>query len=141
MIDIEITNTTSYTPPRKQISQAAKAAAQELGLKRKYSISFAVVDDKEMARLNHTYRRKNKVTDVLSFEHKENKGTDASYGEIIVAYPFMNKKARKLHLTTDQECISLFVHGLMHVFSYDHKKPADAAQMFQFEKNILNHLI
>lgn len=80
--------------------------------------------------MNKAYRGKDKVTDVLSFQE----------GEILLCYAQAKRQAAELGHSVRDENIFLLVHGLLHVFGYDHEKPADARRMFPLQKRILDSL-
>lgn len=139
MIIFELNNPTRLSVQQKWLRKVAKAFTYELKLQKKYVISLAVVSDKRMTQLNRHYRHKG-LTDVLSFRHGREMPAGI-FGEIIIAYPFVKKMALTAGLTLQQELVFLFVHGLLHIWNYDHEQPKDAAEMFQMERQIINHLI
>ena len=139
MIIFELNNETRLPVRRGILTAVAKAAAHELRLRNAQIISLAVVADKRMIQLNRRYRHKG-LTDVLSFRHGKEAG-EGVFGEIIVAYPYMKKMALAAGLTVQQELIFLVVHGLLHIWGYDHEHDKDAAEMVQIERQIINRLV
>ncbi len=112
---------------------------------RKYSLSLQLSGEKEIKYLNNKFRKKNKPTDILSFpsETKKNlKNLIASnskiyLGDIIINIKKMNISSKVLfknHLNI------LFVHGLLHLFGYDHKKNSNFKTMNTIEKKFLKKL-
>ena len=112
---------------------------------RKYSLSLQLSGEKEIKYLNNKFRKKNKPTDILSFpsETKKNlKNLIASnskiyLGDIIINIKKMNISSKVLfknHLNI------LFVHGLLHLFGYDHKKNSNFKTMDTIEKKFLKKL-
>ena len=109
---------------------------------KKYSLSLQLSGEKEIKYLNNKFRKKNKPTDILSFpsETKKNlKNLIASnskiyLGDIIINIKKMNISSKVLfknHLNI------LFVHGLLHLFGYDHKKNSNFKTMNTIEKKLL----
>ena len=103
-------------------------------------------DDIEIKNLNKKFRKKNKSTDVLSFPfynkkelvRKLKKDKEIYLGDIIVNLNKIKKKKDKsfFYLEFDR----LWVHGLVHLLGYDHKKFKDFNNMIKVEKKFLSYL-
>ena len=100
----------------------------------------------EIKKLNKKFRKKNKATDVLSFpfynkndlKKKLNKEKEIYLGDIIINF---NKIKRKDNLASfKSEFNKLWIHGLVHLFGYDHKKDKDFYDMLKIEKKFLSYL-
>jgi len=107
-----------------------------LGLKKPVGFSLAFVSPTVIRRLNRTYRGQDKVTDVLSFPFNG----AAMAGEIIICLAEARKQGRLYHHSTEDEVAILLVHGLLHLFSFDHLKKKEAVKMFTLQKEILKKL-
>ena len=103
-------------------------------------------NSKEIKKLNQKFRKKNKSTDVLSFpfyEKKElsvklKKNEEIYLGDIIIN---LNKiKNKKNILNFRSEFNRLWVHGLVHLFGYDHKREKDYQKMKMVEKSFLSYI-
>ena len=103
-------------------------------------------NSKEIKKLNHKFRKKNKSTDVLSFpfyEKKEllfklKKNKEIYLGDIIIN---LNKiKNKKNILNFRSEFNKLWVHGLVHLFGYNHKLEKDYLKMKMVEKSFLSYI-
>ena len=82
------------------------------------TISLAFVEKEEIKKLNKKFRKKNKATDVLSFELN-----DKEYlGEIIICPEVVKENAKKYGVAVKYEMIKVFVHGILHLLGYDHEK-------------------
>ena len=122
--------------PLADLHKAAQAASEAAG-KRGSAVSLGFVSEKEIRRLNALYRKKDRVTDVLSFED----GEGGRLGEILICYPQARRQAEALHHSTRKEVLFLFVHGFLHLCGFDHEKaPGDAARMFSLQARILKRL-
>ncbi|MDC0952194.1 rRNA maturation RNase YbeY [Pelagibacteraceae bacterium] len=101
---------------------------------------------KEIKKLNFKFRKKNKSTDVLSFpfyKKKElrnilKKEKEIYLGDIIINLSKI--RSRKNIENFKSEFNTLWVHGLVHLFGYDHKKEKDFKKMNIVEKNFLSFL-
>ena len=102
--------------------------------------------NEEIKRLNKKFRKKNKTTDVLSFpfykkkELKKNliNKKEIYLGDIIINLNKVRNKKNKDSFTTEFD--KLWVHGLVHLFGYDHKKNLDFRKMEFVEKKFLSYL-
>ena len=96
--------------------------------------------NKEIKYLNKKFRKKNKITDILSFPFykkkdlikKLKKEKELYLGDIIIN---LNKiKNKKIKKNFEIEFNRLWIHGLTHLFGHDHKKDKDFKKMHQVEK-------
>lgn len=122
--------------PHTRIKQALKAVDRAVKGARSWHLSIAFVDEKTMKQLNHQWRGKNKVTDVLSFPLEEGEAN----GEILISYDQARRQAKEQGHSTRDELIFLLVHGTLHTLGYDHETPKDAKVMFPLQARILTKL-
>ena len=104
-------------------------------LKVNKQISLALVDKKEIKKFNKVYRKKDNITDVLSFT------LDDEYvlGEIIICLEQARKQAKEKKETLKSELQLLTVHGILHLLGYDHEKGFKyAKEQEKKEQEILN---
>lgn len=142
---LDLTNLTRHSVSRLFFERLTQQFWRVLK-RRPRLISLVLVDDKKMRELNFVYRKKNKVTDVLSFNYHSDKSQpdDANFfGEIVICLPQAARQAPLFWPTAKRvgqgktpaallklELARLFNHGLLHLAGYDHKKPAEAKIMF-----------
>ena len=102
--------------------------------------------DNQIKKLNKKFRKKNKATDVLSFPFYEKrelykklkKDKEIYLGDIIVN---LNKIERKKNIKEFKLAFNkLWLHGLVHLFGYDHKKDKDYLRMIKVEEKLLKYL-
>ena len=114
--------------------------------KKKIFCTLLLSDNKKIKHLNKKFRNKNSSTDVLSFpfyrkselKKKLKKDKEIYIGDIIVNY---NKISNKNNINGFKlEFDTLWVHGLLHLFGYDHKKNKDFLNMAKEEKKFLSYL-
>lgn len=122
--------------PHASVRRVSAGVARALGVRRPVRVSLAFVPPAEIRRLNAKYRGKNRVTDVLSFNLNESD----LLGELLICYPVARRQAKELQHSTRDEVLFLLVHGLLHLFGYDHEKPGDAVHMFPLQTKILTRL-
>lgn len=123
--------------PLEQFSERARRA---LNLKPQ-SAALAFVTDAEIARLNKTYRRKNKPTDVLSFPAQPSAkllNRNKFLGDIAIAPAVARRYAKKNGRSLQTEICVLILHGLLHLLGYDHE--TDRGQMDRVEHKLRRKL-
>ena len=75
------------------------------------SITIKIVSNDEIKSLNKEFRKKNKVTDVLSFSD------EMASGDIAIADSYILNKNNTIN---SQSFFMLVSHGLLHLFGYSH---------------------
>ena len=86
-----------------------------------------------MKNLNFKFRRKNKPTDVLSFQNN-----DSVYiGDIAISYEIINKRSKLSNFFLEFD--KIWIHGYFHLIGYDHKKLKDFKKMSKKENFVLNY--
>lgn len=142
MIEFEINQHSGKKISVKLIKSWIGKIEKNLKLKKNLEISLGVVGNAAMKKLNNSYRKKNKVTNVLSFRESDSRTPSPSssgkyIGEIIICYPQAIKEARQEKKPINQYLEFLFLHGFLHILGYDHKTSAQAKKMESLEKKIL----
>lgn len=107
-----------------------------LKIKKTVPVSIAFVSPKKMRELNKIYRGKDSMTDVLSF----NLNTKECFGEIVFSFEQAKIQAFEMKHPIKNELIFLLVHGLLHLFGYDHENEKDQKKMFEIQTKILKKL-
>jgi probable rRNA maturation factor len=134
MISTEINKEVSVKAPIKLIARLNSAVNKRLGLKKAYKVSLAMVTEKSIKKWNRLYRKKNRVTDVLSFEGDKGGG---ELGEILICNNKIKSQAKVQKHSFSKELAILYVHGLLHLLGYDHEKVKDAVVMEKLEQEVL----
>lgn len=90
-------------------------------------ISLLICGEAKIKELNRTYRKKDKVTDVLSFPAHENlrktksQFSDLFLGDLAICHQQTKRQAKDFHISYFDEFIHLFFHGVLHLMGYDHE--------------------
>jgi len=105
-------------------------------------VSVHVVSKKKIKSLNKKYRKKNRVTDVLSFgtEDLQNK-TEQDLGDIFICLEQIKKQAKENKIVWQEELGRMIVHGVMHLLGYDHQNSKDSKAMFRKQEKFVNELL
>ena len=101
--------------------------------KKKQEFSILLTNSRKMKNLNFKFRRKNKPTDVLSFQNN-----DSVYiGDIAISYEIINKRSKLSNFFLEFD--KIWIHGYFHLIGYDHKKLKDFKKMSKKENLVLNY--
>jgi len=122
------------------IAQAAVAVAQELGGSDGSAlVAVALSSDTSVEVLNGQFRGKPKPTNVLSFPAGEGAPEDF-IGDVILAAETVRREAEEQGVPLGHHLQHLVIHGILHLFGYDHLSADDAERMEAIEISILSRL-
>ena len=147
MIDLVFKNTTTHKLiPLAFLKEVFSSCAESLKMANKQiELSLNFIDSEEMRRLNKQYRRKDKVTDVLSFpldDDKLSKYGIIPLGDIFVCPDFVKKDSEDRGIDFREELIRVCIHGFLHLAGYDHElSQEDEKIMIDMQEKILEELV
>jgi len=126
------------------VTTAVTTAVAAAGLRHAPNAELSVVltDDAGIRSINAAWRQMDKPTNVLSFPQAP-PGRVAKapmLGDIILAYETLDREAIEAGRPLPQHLTHLTVHGLLHLFGYDHETDAEAEAMEAMEIAILARL-
>lgn len=111
------------------------------------SLCCTLTDDTEIAQINKQWRHKAQPTNVLSFPGLEKDNMPVlppkalmPLGDLIFAYETIEKEADKADILFMDHFNRLLIHGMFHLFGYDHIEKEDYHQMICRELEILGLL-
>ena len=107
--------------------------------KNKKTFNIIFVDDKRIQELNSTYRKIDRVTDVISFalcDDEENELID-ELGDIFIDLQQAFRQAEEYGHSIAREIAFLAVHGYLHLCGYDHMTKEEEEEMFALQEEIL----
>lgn len=137
------------------VNKIAKAVYKTLNQTAKLKAELVFMQADEMQQLNAESRGVDKVTDVLSFptldgireqvlqvkDHPfETEKGRLFIGSIVMCEQKIKEQAEEYGHSEEREKTYLLVHGLMHLFGYDHMTEEDKKQMRDKEKQALQLL-
>ena len=137
---------------RIRINKIAEAVYTVLGQTDNLKAELVFYDGDDMRELNKDTRGVDSTTDVLSYPmldgHKgqvlkkeehllELDGKYIFLGSIVLCESRIKEQAKELGHSEIIERTYLIVHGLMHLFGYDHMKEKDKKEMREKEKQAL----
>lgn len=133
----------------------ARAVYKLLGQRERLRAELVFLGEDEMARLNSMARHVDKVTDVLSFPSLDGiRGrivtaaefpyeTERSFvylGSIAICEKRAAEQAEEYGHSAEREIDYLLLHGLLHLFGYDHMNDRDKGEMRALEKAVMEKL-
>tara|TARA_B100001989_G_scaffold54074_1_gene35447 strand:- start:2906 stop:3352 length:447 start_codon:yes stop_codon:yes gene_type:complete len=107
--------------------------------KNKFIVTLVLSNTKEIKKLNSKFRGKNKSTDILSFPFNDKpltkiftRNKKIYLGDIIINI----KKVKKEYFINNFD--KLWIHGLLHLLGYTHKKDKEYKKMLKLERIYYN---
>lgn len=159
-------NLTDLKIPQDFFERVLKAVEKNEKKRLNATLELVLLGEGRIRNINKRFAGKNKVTDVLSFpaveikkptkkelafdkedhnrKFSENfvfpKNEEMILGEILLCPSRIKKQAKKLKKSCEEELAFCFVHGILHLFGYDHKEKGLAQKMEAEEKKIMELL-
>ena len=85
-------------------------------------VTVRIVGEREGRRLNRTFRRKNRATNVLSFPL-------GGEGDIVLCHPVVAREAREQGKPLAAHYAHLVVHGVLHLRGFDHGRAMERREV------------
>ncbi len=101
-------------------------------------ITIKIIDELESARLNHTFRKKEGPTNILSFSYDST--TFFFVGDLAICAALVEREAQEQEKQRLAHWAHLTVHGTLHLMGYDHIEEHEAVIMESLEAKILQKL-
>jgi len=109
-----------------------------------WELSVTFCDSQCMQQYNREYRKKDEVTDVLSFpmeprEHPEMEEPfdHCLWGDLVICPDYVKSNAQYFQVPWEQEIRRVTIHGLLHLLGWNHKTNEDHEPMLQKQEIIL----
>jgi len=109
---IEINNLTNFVINKKFYTGVAKKVLKGENRERE-NLSIAFVSEDEIKKLNKKYRKKDTVTDVLSFGKVSDFKEEIS--EIVICPKFVKENIANEKISFKKELSKMLIHGILHV--------------------------
>lgn len=124
------------------LEEYVKYVTEKLDIE-KAIFNIIMVDNKEIQRLNSTYRGIDKKTDVITFALED--GDDFRnpeqrvLGDIYISIPVAYEQAEIYEHSRIREICFLATHGILHLLGYDHMEEKDEKEMFSLQEELLSN--
>ena len=114
------------------INKVLTTAENKLQIRNK-TINIILINNDKIKDLNGTYRKKDEVTDVLTFPD----GYLNNLGDVFISIPQCELQAKELEHSFKRELGFLVIHGFLHSLGYDHQNEGEEREMIQLQDQIL----
>ena len=139
---IHIQTESNHSKYHAQLTQIANATltyiAAPIG-----ELTLVLGNEDQIQELNRKFRNIDQPTDVLSFKDdlQDPDSGIAYFGDVIVAVPIAEAQAMSAGHSIEAELSLLVVHGILHLFDYDHSTEVEEEEMWEIQSQILDLLI
>jgi len=131
---IEVNNLTKNSVGEELLRRLGKYVLTQEGVKEEVDVSIAIVGEDEIQKLNRIYRKKDKPTDVLSFESDSKfifpDSKTKQLGEIVICPSQIIKQ-------DETSFYQVFIHGFLHLLGYEHQTQKELDIMRAKQKKYL----
>ncbi len=103
-----------------------------------FIISLSFTNNKIIQQLNYKYRGIDKPTDVLSFDMNEKFPTEKMtfLGDIVISVEQAIIQAKTNNVPLNAEISLLLIHGILHLFGYDHDINKNKERMWKIQNEL-----
>ena len=118
---------------RKKIQQAVQVILSALDFP-DGEISILLVDDPQIATLNENYLDRQGPTNVIAFAMREGEFPHLSphlLGDVVISMDTAAREAQEADLSRERRFNELLIHGILHLFGYDHENSAKEARRME----------
>ena len=125
-----IVNKTSKRIPRTLLCRVFSLVSKK-GI---MEVSLVFLNDRAMRSVNKKWRKRDAQANVLAFP------LDVSVGEVVINPQEAQREARAGNVSYNHRVAYLFLHGLLHLYGYDHKTEQEAKKMERKERDIMKNV-
>ncbi len=132
-----------YKIPLKKIQKKAQAVLSALDCP-DGELSLLVVDDPQIATLNRQYLNRHGPTNVIAFPMRQGEFSNLTpqlLGDVVISVETAASEAKNAGISMPERFAQLLVHGILHLFGYDHEKSKQQARKMEEKSNELIKLL
>lgn len=103
-------------------------------------LSIVVVDDLEIEALNKRYLNRLGLTNVIAFPMREGKFSNITpwlLGDVVISVEAAMREGELAKISIEDRFDQLLIHGILHLFGYDHEKSKEEADKMEKKSNEL----
>jgi probable rRNA maturation factor len=107
-------------------------------------LSIVIVDDARIADLNQTYLQHTGPTNVISFPMREGDFSEINphvLGDVVISADTCAREAEEAGIAAELRLDQLLIHGILHLFGYDHVHSDSDARTMEAKSNDLLALL
>lgn len=120
----------------KKIDSIRKNISKLVTKPQKWTLNIMFVNSDSIKNLNKNYRKKDYVTDVLSFHYFKDFSllkTNDIAGEIVMCEEKIISQWTEFWLGEEKEFYKLLIHSMLHILGFDHENENEYQQMQRLE--------
>ena len=132
-----------YKISPKKIQQKVQAILDVLDFP-EGEISILLVDDPQIEVLNQQYLKRRGPTNVIAFAMREGEFSDLTshlLGDVVISTDTAAKEAQDAGISLERRFNELLVHGILHLFGYDHENSEEEAERMEEKSRELLALV
>ena len=122
-----------YVITPKSLKEKARAILNALGSP-DGELSILLLDDLQIAVLNKDYLQREGPTNVIAFPMREGAFAEITpdlLGDVVISLETAEKEGLAAGMSMEERLGELLVHGILHLFGYDHEKTEKEAQRME----------
>ena len=107
-------------------------------------LSVLIVNDSQIEVLNKQYFNRYGPTNVIAFPMQEGKFANISpqlLGDVVISVETAHKEGINAGISMEERLIQLLIHGILHLFGYDHENSEKEARRMEAKSRELLKLI
>jgi len=107
-------------------------------------LSILIVDDSQIEALNKEYLNRSGPTNVIAFPMREGEFLNISphlIGDVVISVETAEKEGRMAGINMEKRFTQLLVHGILHLFGYDHEKTEHGSLLMEKKSDELLKMI
>ena len=109
------------------------------------SVSLVFLTQPAIRKLNRKWRKIDRPTDVLSFapaaEEVSTGSKEKVWGDLFLAPAYIRHEAETRKILFEEELLRNVIHGMLHLFGYDHATPVDESRMFGIQEKVISKIV
>ncbi len=107
-------------------------------------LSIVIVDDAQIQQLNRDYLDRDRPTNVIAFPMREGPFSGVSphvLGDVVISVDTAHAEATSGDMDFIHRLDQLLIHGILHLFGYDHENGGEEAFLMEEKSAVLLQLI
>lgn len=139
MFSLQILQKPSFSFSQKVLDDIVYSISITIEILQNWVINLIFLDPQSIQNLNNTYRKKDSVTDVLSFHYHDDFSElteEDLAGEIVFCEEKIISQGDEYGLGTEKEFYKLVIHSVIHLLWYDHETDEEYKEMQELEEKV-----
>lgn len=139
MFSLQIVQKPSFSFSQNVLDDIVYSVSSTIEIPQNWVINLIFLDPQSIQNLNNTYRKKDSVTDVLSFHYHDDFSElteEDLAGEIVFCEEKIISQGDEYGLGTEKEFYKLVIHSVIHLLWYDHETDEEYKEMQELEEKV-----